>query len=198
MSYSAISTPSILTSPGALFIAPLGTAMPANTVTAGVFSADWSTVPAWLPLGATEDGTNFSYQTTVAPIDVAEFLDPIQYATTERAGSIAFNLASFTLSNYNRALNGGVAALTPTTGTGATALYTVQPPTPGSETRCMIGWESLDHTVRFVAYQAIQGGQIQTAFKKAPAIATIPCTFNMEIPSTGVPFTIYSAGGTRA
>jgi hypothetical protein len=198
MTFTAIATPTILTSPGALFLAPLGTAEIANTVAGGVFTADWSTVPAWIALGATEDGTNLSYQTNVAPITVAEFLDPIQYATTDRAGSIAFNLASYTLSNYNRALNGGVPALTATSGTGATALYTVAPPTPGSELRVMVGWESLDHTVRLYAYQTIQGGQIQTAYKKAPAIATIPCTFNMEIPASGPPFRKYGAGSARA
>jgi hypothetical protein len=41
------------------------------------------TVPvAWLPLGATSDGSTFSYSTTVEAINVAEFFDPIKYSTT--------------------------------------------------------------------------------------------------------------------
>ena len=198
MAYSALATPHVLTNPGALFIAPLGTAMPAQTVAGGVFSVDWSTVPAWIQLGMTEDGSDFSYSTTVEPINAAELFDPVQYVTTARAGSFAFNLLDMTLDNYQRALNGGVAALTPTSGTGATALYNFSPPAPGSEVRVMLGWESLDHTLRLCAYQTIQGGDVALAFKKPPAVATIPCTFNFEVPSSGKPFDIWSAGPNRA
>jgi hypothetical protein len=197
MSYSAVATPTVNYGPGALFIAPLGTALPANTVTGGVFSADWSTVPAWLALGATEDGMEFSYSTTVEPINVAEFFDPIQYATTGRAGSVTFSLANWTASNYMRAINGGVGALSPTSGTGATSLFTVQPPAVGNEVRAMIGWESQDHTVRLVAYQTIQGGDVTAAFRKAPTLSLIPCTFNFEVPSSGIPYSIYTAGASR-
>lgn len=193
---SAVATPNILTSPGYLFIAPLASTLPSNTVTGSVFTDSWPV--AWLPLGATEDGSTFAYSTEVEAIAVAEFFDPIQYTTTKRSGSIAFNLASFTLTNYRRALNGGTAALTPTSGTGATGLYTLNPPSPGSEVRCMVGWESLDNTVRLVAHQTIQGGEVTSAFKKAPDLALIPCTFNMEVPSGGQPWTMWGAGDKRA
>lgn len=196
MAPAAVATPNILTDPGYLFIAPLGTAVPTNTVAGSVFTDAWPV--AWLPLGATTEGSTFSYSTTVEPIRAAELFDPVRYATTEREGNIAFNLMSWTLSNYRRALNGGVAALTATSGTGATGLYTVEPPTPGTEVRSMIGWESLDNTVRLVAYQTIQGGEVAAAFQKAPDVAVIPCTFNMEVPSTGKPFTLWGAGATRA
>ena len=188
-------TPLVLTDAGYLLIAPLSSTLPTNTVSGSVFTDDWAA--AWLSLGATEEGSTFNYSTTVEPISVAEFYDPISYRTTERAGSIAFNLADWTLSNYRRAVNGGVAALTATSGTGATTLGTLSPPAIGSEVRCMIGWQSLDATVRLVCHQTIQGGEISTAFKKAPEYATIPCTFNMEVPSGGVPWTIYSAGADR-
>lgn len=195
MTIAAVATPKILTSPGYLFIAPLASTLPTNTVVGSVFTDSWDA--AWLPLGATEDGSDFSYSSTVEAISVAEFFDPISYATTAREGKIAFNLASFGLSNYRRALNGGVAALTATSGSGTTALYTLNPPTPGAEVRCMIGWESLDNTVRLVAHQVIQGGEVTSAFKKAPAYATIPCTFNMEVPAAGQPWTMWGAGASR-
>jgi hypothetical protein len=178
-----------------LWIAPLGTAEPTNTVTGSVFTDD--PAAAWIPLGATEDGSSFSYETTVEAIRVAEFFDPVRYATTERNGSIAFNLASWTLSNYNRALNGGIAALTATTGTGATSLYTFEPPDPGNEVRSMILWESTDRTVRLLMRQCLQGGSVESAFKKAPDIAAIPCTFNLEVPTVGKPFTFWGAGASR-
>ena len=193
---AAVATPNILTDPGYLFIAPLASTLPSNTVAGSVFTDSWPV--AWLPLGATEDGHEFAYSTTVEAITVAEFFDPIQYSTTQRAGRIAFNLASFGASNYRRALNGGVAALAATSGTGATALYTVEPPTPGNEVRCMIGWESLDNTVRRVCHQTIQGGEITSAFKKAPSMAVVPCSFQLEVPSSGVPFSTYFAGADRA
>ena len=187
--------PNILTDPGYLLIAPLSSTLPTNTVAGGVFTDAWDA--AWISLGATEEGSTFAYSTTVEPITVAEYFDPITYRTTERSGSIAFNLADFTLSNYRRAVNGGVAALAATSGTGATALGTLEPPEPGDEVRCMIGWESLDSTVRLIAHQCIQGGEVSSAFQRAPQKAVIPCTYQMEVPSGGKPWTMYSAGEAR-
>lgn len=193
---AAVTTPNVLTDPGYLFMAPLASTLPTNTVVGSVFTDAWPA--AWLPLGATSDGSTFSYGSTLEPITAAEFFDPIKYVTTERAGNLAFNLMNFTLTNYRRAMNGGVAALTPTSGTGATALYTVEPPDPGSEVRCMVGWESLDNTVRLIGRQTIQGGEISTPFAKAPSTAVIPCTFNLEVPTSGAkPFVIYGAGASR-
>jgi hypothetical protein len=191
----SVATPVILTDPGMLWLAALGTADPTNTVAGSVFTDD--PAAAFVPIGATEDGSTFSYQTTVAPISVAEFFDPIKWATTDRQGSVAFNLASYTLSNYNRALNGGIAALTVTSGSGATSLFTLEPPAPGAEVRCILLWESTDKTLRLRARQVIQGGSIASVFKKAPALATIPCTFQMEVPAAAQPFTLWSAGTTR-
>ena len=105
---SAVAPPSILHDAGYLFIAPLLTALQTNTVAGSIFTDSWPA--AWLPLGATAEGSEFKYSTEIEPIVVAEFFDPIRYATTARAGSIAFNLASLTLTNYRRALNGGTAA----------------------------------------------------------------------------------------
>ena len=192
---SAVAPPSILHDAGYLFIAPLLTALPTNTVAGSIFTDSWPA--AWLPLGATAEGSEFKYSTEIEPIVVAEFFDPIRYATTARAGSIAFNLASLTLTNYRRALNGGTAALVPTSGVTATSLFTLSPPVPGAEVRCMIGWESLDNTMRLVGHQTIQGGEIASSFKKAPDYATIPCTFNFEVPATGLPWTMNTAGVAR-
>lgn len=190
-----VATPSVLTDPGFLWIAPLGTAAPTNTVTAGKFSD--AVAAAWLPLGATTDGSTFSYSTTVEPIRAAEFFDPIKYVTTERNGSIAFNLMSWGLSNYRRAINGGVAALT-ATGTSGSELSTLEPPDPGNEVRAMLLWESTDATLRLMLRQTIQGGEISTAFQKAPSVAAIPCTYNLEIPTgSSKPWVMWGAGTGR-
>src|SRR4030095_11808737 len=186
-------TPTILTDPGYLFWAPLGTAEPTNTVAGSKFTDVWAV--AWINLGATENGSTFSYSSTVEAISVAEFFDPIKYATTARAGNIAFNMADYTLADWKRALNGGTMTLV--SGTGATALTSLAPPAPGGETRVMIGWESLDATVRLICYQTLQGGEVQSAFQKAPALGLIPVQFNFEVPTSGIPFKLYAAGSTR-
>lgn len=195
MAPAAVVTPNLLTDPGWLFIAPLATAAPANTVAGSVFTDAWAA--AWIPLGATEEGSEFNNSTTVEATRVAELFDPVRYSTTERTASIAFALANFTLTNYRRAMNGGIAALTATSGVGATALYTLNPPAAGSEVRCMIGWESLDSTLRLVGHQTFQGGEVTTGFRRAPDKGLIPCTFNFEVPSGGQPWTMYGAGATR-
>jgi hypothetical protein len=192
----SVAQPVLMYDPGMLWIAVLATADPTNTVAGSVFTDDPAV--AYIPLGPTSQGTTLNYSTTVEPMRVAEFFDPIRYSTTERGGNIAFNMASYTLSNYRRAMNGGVAALTATSGTGATSLFTLEPPEPGAEVRAMILWESTDRTLRILCRQVIQGGEISSQFTKPPDYATIPCTFNMEIPTGSTkPFTMWSAGTTR-
>lgn len=185
--------PNILTDPGYLFWAPLLSAEPTNTAVGSKFTDAWPV--AWISLGATEDGSTFSYETTVEPITVAEFFDPIRYSTTERAGSFSFNLADYTLNNLKRSFNGGTLATV--SGGGATLVSSLVPPTPGNEIRAMIGWESLDNTVRIICYQTLNSGTIASAFRKAPAFSVIPCTFNFEVPAAGNPWKIYTAGTAR-
>jgi hypothetical protein len=191
---SSVAVPNVLTDPGYLFVAPLLSTMPnmgESAATAGKFTDSWPA--AWLPLGATTDGTKFNYSTKVEPIKVAEFFDPIKYATTDRSGTIAFNLANWTLTNYKTALNGGVSALVAAIGTGATAVYNYEPVSPGNEVRIMVGWESTDNTTRIVIRQSIQGGEVSSSFAKSPSIAAIPCTFNMEMPvGAAAPFKMAS------
>lgn len=191
----AVAVPTVLTDPGFLWIAPLATAAPTNTVTAGKFSD--AIAAAWIPLGATTEGSTFAYSTTVEPIRVAELFDPVKYATTERGGSIAFNLAHWSLSNYRRAINGGIAALVPV-GAAGSELTTLEPPDAGTEVRSMLLWESTDSTVRLMLRQTLSGGEVASAFKRAPDIAAIPCMFNMEIPTGAAkPWTMWAAGTTR-
>jgi hypothetical protein len=187
-------TPTLLTDPGYLFWAPTATSIPSNTVAGSVFTDSWA--GPWVNLGATEDGSQFEYDLSVEAISVAEFLDPIRYVTTGRAGTIAFNLASYTLANLAKALNGG--ALSVVSGSGATQLNRLRPPTPGSEVRAMIGWESLDNTTRLICYQTLSSGKVASAFKKAPSFAVIPTSWNLEVPASGIPFEFYSAGTARA
>lgn len=190
----SITTPNLLTDPGYLFWSPLGTAVPTMTVAGSKFTDPWAA--AWIPLGATQEGSTLTYSTSVEPIRVAELQDPVKYVTTDRSGSLAFALTNWTLTNWKAAMNGGTLSLV--SGTGATTLNKFTPPVPGNEIRAQLGWESLDGTVRLVAYQTINGGEVSTAFRRGTDNATIPYTFNFEINSTGVPYEIWTAGTTRA
>lgn len=187
-------TPLVLTDPGFLFWAPLASTEPTHAAASSTYDADaWPA--AWISLGATEDGSKVSYETKVEPITVAEFFDPIAYRTVERSGNIAFNLTNWTLNTLKRVFNGGTIATV--SGTGATLSSSYVLPTPGNEVRAMIGWESLDHTVRLIIYQAINGGTIEQAYQKAPAKAMLPCQFMFEVPSSGQPIKYYAAGTAR-
>ena len=189
--------PQILKDPGFLFWAPVASALPVFTVVGSKFTDAWPV--AWISLGATTDGSKLKYSTKLESISVAELFDPIMWITTERSGSFAMALASVTLANLNRAMNTGT--LTTVSGSGTTLLSKLTPPVPGAEIRSMIGWESLDATVRAVAYQTIQGGDIELEFlkPKQDSNASIPVEFNFEVPaSTGNPVDLWSAGVNRA
>jgi hypothetical protein len=190
---AAVATPNLLVDPGWLFWTTTDTANPTNTVAGSKFTDAWTT---WLPLGATTEGSTFSYETSVEPMSVAELFDPVKYATVSRSGSIAFALADYTLTNLKRALNGGTVT---TTGAGVTSMNTLVLPTPGNEVRSKIGWESQDSTVRLIVSQCLCSGTLEMAFQKAPDFASIPMEWSMEMPSgASQPFQMYSAGTLRA
>ncbi len=187
-------TPNILTDPGYLFWAPLGTAIPTNTVAGSKFTDSWTT--PWVSLGATEEGSTFSAELEIEAVTVAEFFDPISYRTTGRTQNFAFALADWTLTQVKRVFNGGTITLV--SGTGATQLNKYSPPAAGAEVRAMLGWESLDNTVRLICHQTINAGTVEMAFKKAPDKALLPCEFRLEKPASTEPFDLYTAGTLRA
>ena len=193
MANAAIATPPLLTDAGFLYWAPIGSTLPTGTVVGSVFTDTWPV--AWVPLGMTASGTKFSPNLTVSPITAAEVIDPIAYRTTNRETVITFMLLSFTATNLARTLNG---AATVVTGATTTTMTKLDPPQPGTETRAMIGFESLDSTFRFVAYQVVNSGSIDMTFDKAPNTTSLPWNANLEKPVSTQPFSIWTAGVTRA
>lgn len=193
MANGAIATPTLLTDPGFLYWAPIGSSLPTGTVVGSVFTDTWPV--AWIALGMTDAGTDFDRTLTTAPIQSAESIDPIAYRTTDRASTVKFMLKNVTATNLARAMNGS--ALT-VTGSGTTTMTQIDPPSPGSETRCMIGFESLDSTYRFVAFQVINSGAQTMSFKKAPSNTAISWTGQLEKPSSTQPFREWTAGTARA
>lgn len=159
--------------PGYLYAAPIGTTEFSDLTT------PWTTVSAaWLALGYTDTGSEFDYALATGDVAVAEELDPVQIATTGRTSSVIFNLSQLTATNLKLAMNGGVI----TSGTGT---VTIEPPDLGTEVRSMLGFESEDHTERWLWRQCFQSGTMKIVRQKGNNNATIATTFSLEKPATG-------------
>lgn len=193
MANGAIVAPTLLTDPGFLYWAPLGSALPTGTVVGSVFTDTWPV--AWIPLGMTESGTDIDITTTVQPVYAAEVIDPLQYRTTDRTGTVTFDLKSFTATNLARCFNG---ATTTVTGSTTTTMTQIDPPAAGLEVRAMIGFESLDSTFRWVGFQCINATDVKLSMNKAPKNTNIPCKFMLEKPSNTQPWRAWTAGVARA
>jgi hypothetical protein len=179
--------------PGFLYLAPTATAFPSGVSTASAFSDAPSVT--FVEVGATQDGTRFKYAPQIEAVSVAEFLDPVLWRTVSREGSMAFNLASFTLNNLKRAMNGGTIATVG--GSGATLVSEYTPTTLGAEVRLALMWESQDSTMRIFFYKTINVATVESAFQKAPAYAVLPCEFRMEVDPSGLTFKVQTAGTAR-
>jgi hypothetical protein len=166
---------------------------PTNTVVGGVYTDDWPV--AWIPLGRTTGGIKIDDNATASQIESAEDYYPLGYRTTKRDGTLSFTLMNFTATNLSRALNG---AVTTVTGTTTTTLTRVDAPNPTNEVPCMIGWQSLDNTVRFVARQVRNAGNLSIQMAKAPSTADIAWTANLEKPIATQPYSWWTAGTARA
>lgn len=188
----AIASPTLLTDPGFLFWAPIGSTLPANTVIASAFTDVWPA--AWIALGMTDSGTDIDLSVSTSPILAAEVVEPLAWRTTNREGTVSFMLKNFTATNLARASNG--AALT-VTGTTTTTLTQIDPPVIGTETRAMIGFESLDSTFRFVAYQVFNDGGTKLSMNKAPANTNIPWVAKLEKPASTLAWRAWTAGVAR-
>jgi len=165
-------TPSaIALGPGTLSVAALGTTEPTDLTTA---------LPlGWAGLGYTFEGSKFSYQLNVAPVEVAEELDPIKYAPTGRTIKVSFTLAEVTATNLKRALNGGII-------TAGAGLVLFDPPAFGTEVRAMYLWQSDDNQERWIFRQCLSTGAVEPTRKKGADKAGYNMELNCEKPATGL------------
>lgn len=189
----SVATPTLLTDPGYLFVAPVGTAFPSGAASGSKFTDAPSVT--WIEVGATEAGSTFKYNPNIQAVSVAEFLDPIQWRVTDRQSSLAFNLSSWTLMNLQRAMNGGT--LSTVSGSGATLISKLVPPALGAEIRQTVYWESYDATTRIFLYRVLNVSDVTSQYQKAPAYATISCEFRCEVDSSGNTWEAWTAGTSR-
>ncbi|MFJ8690279.1 phage tail tube protein [Micromonospora wenchangensis] len=177
---------------GWLYWAPLGTSVPACTVSGSVFTDTWPV--GWVLLGVTREGHEFNYELSTEDVEAAEYLDPIATVTTGRTAGMSFEMMQIHATNLKRALNGGTIA---TSGSGATLRSELTPPAMGQETRCMLGWESQDLTERLYAEQAFQTGSLSIARRKGADNAGLPTEWRFEPAADGNPYHHIFAGAVR-
>lgn len=167
--------------PGRLYVAPVGTAAPTDLTTA--------LGAAWEPIGYTEEGSEFSYEVSSEPVEVAEELDPLFYRTTGRSGTVSFAMAENTARNLTIAFNGGDVSAPATDGS-----VTYTPPEPGTEERRALLFESEDGEERWVWPQVFQGGNVSMARRKGAEKTTLPVEMRVEKRSGEPPFQVILAG----
>jgi hypothetical protein len=172
--------------PGKLYIAALGTAEPSNV------SSAWNA--AFVCLGYTEEGSTFTSELSTEDVSVAEELDPIAVATIGRVTSVNVALAELTHRNLSISLNGGT-IITPD---GQN--WTFEPPTTGTETRYMLGWDAsaavATNDLRMLFRRVLTVGNLDMGHRKGAAKATLSVTFRLEKPADGVtkPFKVWGSG----
>ena len=161
--------------PGVLYVAQVGSNPPADV------TADWDA--AWKQIGYTAEGTEVSIEVSRDPVEVAEEIDPVLYASTSRSVTVGFAMAELTARNLQIAFNGG-------TVTTADGVSTYVPPELGAEGSVALGFESEDGEERWIFYRASQSGSVAIGRRKGSDKATIPVTMMVEKVTGQAPFKV--------
>lgn len=148
--------------PGRLLVAPIGSVEPTDLET------PWA--GTWSELGYTNEGSEFVFDQTFEDVVVAEELEPVQVIQTARQTTVNFALAEMTAANMQRALNGGVI-------TTPAGLVTFEPPSVGSFTDLMLGWEADDSLERWIFRRCRNVGSVNIPRRKGADKAILPMSF---------------------
>jgi hypothetical protein len=163
--------------PGTLFVGELGTTEPTDLSNPG----NWAAISTgWKGPWYTDTGSEFHYTIATEQVTVAEELDPLSNPATGRTASVSFAFAEITASNMMRAMNAPTSAIVAGSG-----IVSIEPPDFGTEVRRMVGWESEDHTERWIFRQCFQTGDATITRAKGAAKATIAMQYTLEKPTTG-------------
>lgn len=182
-------------SPGTLYAAPLGTAEPVSVTGA------WT---GWTALGYTEQGSEFDFGPTVAPVMVEEEYDSIRNVVTAYTAKITFIMAELTRQNLALALNAGIGSSVVASSQGANADGSLwqERPDPGTEVSVMLGWDSLqlgatagaDPFQRLIIRQALQDSAIKRVARKGNNKSSWSTSWTAQKPYTGLrPFRFINA-----
>jgi len=169
----------VLVGTGTLYIAPVGTAYPANPAT--------SPSGSWVDPGYSEGGWAFVVDQTFEDVEVAEEVDPVRVLKTAQAISFRGELAQASLENFQIAFGGGtIADDTPSAG-----FRTYSPPASSAFTeRALLfrteappgdGTEFRD----FKLYRTVATGAVEVSHAKAPQKQLVSVEFRLLIPTSG-------------
>lgn len=161
--------------PGTIYVAPIGTTEPTDNST--------PLPSAWRAIGYTEEGSVFSFETSVEDIEVAEEFYPVATRVTAISASVSFAMAEPTQVNLALALNTGASG-----GSGAS----FEPPAPGTEVRVMIVVDK-ENSARWVFRKAYQAGSIEIANRKAPDKSLLAVEFRLEKPASVQPWKVWKS-----
>lgn len=165
--------------PGALFVAPMGTTLPASAV--AVLDA------AFVAVGYTDAGTKVNIAPSYDPIKVEEEVDPITHAMTDRETTVEFAMAEMTRTK--------LAIAVATFDTGVTDNTTaVDAPDPGTEKRVILVLKRANGAL-WLFRKCLQVGKVDISNRKGAEKATLPVSFKLEKPTTGALWTAYPTTG---
>jgi hypothetical protein len=101
----SVNPQNLIQGPAILYIAPFGTAEPADS---SVTPDGYMTVPPapWTDVGSTESGVVFDVEHTITPQEVDQLIDPVGGRLTKRVVTVTTTLAEATLQNLNYSTNG--------------------------------------------------------------------------------------------
>lgn len=154
--------------PGALYVAPYGTALPVDV--------NEALNAAFKQVGFTVDGSELTYSQTSDGVPVAERLRPIKSIITSVDMTFTFTMAELNPNNLALAMNANPATAIST----ATDTVTFKWPKSGGVSRVSIVWQADDDLERLVLAKCFAGGDISIPRRKGVDPAAVGVTFTVE------------------
>lgn len=152
---------------GSVYIAPVGTTLPA-TESAALNAA-------FVDVGyVSEDGISLSVETSVEDIAAFQSLSAVRKIVTARNTSVSFTLREWSAANLVFAFGGG-------TVTDQTTHFQYDPPASGDgvfERAMVIDWQDGDKNYRLVIERGVATDAVETSITRTGA-ADLPITFNV-------------------
>lgn len=122
--------------------------------------------------------------------------DPVKFGTITTTTGVTAGTTYYVINKTSKTFQvsatvGGASLAMTSDGSALTVaeqsgIVIFEPPDAGDEQRVALGWEADDGSERWVWRKCVQTGNVEVARRKAPAKATIPCEFALEIVAGGV------------
>ena len=196
---------------GTIYMAPVGSAVPALTAAAGKFNFSWAS--PWVAVGGTTAGLTLTRTPTASDFFVAESYYPQHILMTADDIAGAFAMDQVNKSNLAFAWNAAsTSTLTGSGGSWATSgasgakVSQFTPPIIGTEVRSMLGWQGQDDDEVLFIYQVLNVATLSEVANKAPNPQELLMQLRAELPATNpdtncgalstavVPYRSYYAG----